>query len=112
MAATFLHTLFGWIPFLGRYFKPPEADTTPPLEDFPRAKVGIIGGGIGGCSAAYFLRELCGDNVEIHVFNDSEVVGGRCAVIEFEGDIYESGGAVIHTSKKHMVQFREKFGEN
>ena len=107
-----LRVLFGWIPIIGHYFRPqtPPAQITPP-KDFPSAKVAIIGGGIGGCSAAYFLNELCGDAVDIHVFNDDPVAGGRCAVIELEGNTYEAGGAVIHDSNKYLVGFREKFGE-
>lgn len=105
-----LDFLFGWIPFIGGYFRCSQvADNTPP-KDFPSAKVGIIGGGIGGCAAAFYIREMCGPSVDIHVFNDSEEVGGRCAVIEFDGNTYEAGASVIHTSNKHMVDLRKKLG--
>ena len=49
------------------------ADTTAPLEDFSRAKVGIIGGGIRGCLAAYLvLRELSGDTPATNTWSSSE----------------------------------------
>ena len=82
-----------------------------PPTDFPPAKIAIIGGGVGGCTAAYFTRELCGDSVDITVFNETEVVGGRCAVIEFDDNVYEAGASIIHTSNKYLVNFRKKFGK-
>ena len=103
-----LFRLLSWIPVVGRFFTPQNEDEETP-EPLPPAKIAIVGGGIGGCSAAYFLRKNGGDALDIHVFNEG-VVGGRCAVIDFEGNTYEAGGAVIHTSNKYLVDFREKFG--
>lgn len=100
--------LFGWIPVVGPLLatKPPKK---PPVY-VPPARVAIIGAGVGGCSAAYFLRELCGDGLDIHVFSDGKI-GGRTAVTNFCEHVYETGASVIHTSNKHMVDFREKFGK-
>ena len=98
------------LPLIGGYFAEEEKETIVPPTDFPPAKVAIIGGGVGGCTAAYFIREQCGSSVDISVFNDTEVVGGRCAVIEFDGNIYESGASIIHTSNKYLVDLRKKFG--
>lgn len=106
-----LHTLFGWIPLVNlllpstRRRKPP-----PPPHGFPRKRVAIIGAGVGGCSAAYFLRELGGDALDIHVFSNGKI-GGRTRVIEFCGHLYEAGASVIHSSNQYLVDFREQFGE-
>lgn len=35
----------------------------------------IIGGGIGGTSAAYFLRKHLAEQVQIELFNDGEIGG-------------------------------------
>ncbi len=99
----------GLIPIIGRFFAKRNEDKPP--EVLPPAKVAIIGGGIGGCSAAYFLNKNGGEALEIHLFNDG-VIGGRCAVIDFDGKTYEAGGSVIHTSNKYLVDFRKEFGMN
>lgn len=103
--------LFGWIPLLGLLFPAKRRRRVPPSPptDFPRARVAIIGAGVGGCSAAYYLRQLVGDSVEIHVYSNGKI-GGRTRVIEFGGHLYEAGASIIHTSNKHLVDFREEFG--
>ena len=105
--AEILRFCFGWIPFVGRLFH--HEDRIIPV-DLPPAKVAIIGGGIGGCSAAYFLRSIGGEALDIHLFTDG-VIGGRCAVIEVDGQMYESGGAIIHSSNKYLVDFRKEFSK-
>jgi protoporphyrinogen oxidase len=54
-----------------------------------------IAGGIGGASAAYFVRQLCGSDVGIHVF-ESQHVGGRLESMSFEGSEYELGGSMVY----------------
>ena len=105
--ADVISRLLGWIPIVGRFFTQQREDQPP--EVLPPAKVAIIGGGVGGCSAAYFLNKNGGEALDIHLFNDGEI-GGRCAVIDFDNKTYEAGGAVIHTSNKYLVDFREEFG--
>ncbi len=115
MFGVILRFLVSWIPFLGRLFpdstatKHQKLDQVTPL---PAARVAIVGAGVGGCSAAYFLRELGGENLDIHVWQRKGVpVGGRTAVVDFGGHLYESGGSVIHTSNKYLVDFAAKFGK-
>ena len=74
------------------------------------ARVAVVGAGVGGCSSAYFLRRLCGDQLELDVF-EKAVVGGRTDVIEYDGEKYESGGAVMHSSNKYLTDFAEQFGK-
>jgi len=71
-------------------------------------KVGIIGGGIGGASAGYFLsREIPG--ADITVFEIGEV-GGRLATVEVDGRRYESGGNIIHEANRYMVEYLDICG--
>ncbi|ESO83268.1 hypothetical protein LOTGIDRAFT_236715 [Lottia gigantea] len=72
-------------------------------------RIGIIGGGIGGTSTAYYLKSLFGDGCHIDLF-ESERVGGRLANINIDGYDYEAGGSIIHPKNKYMVEFAEKFG--
>ena len=82
------------------------------LSLLPAARVAVVGAGVGGCSAAYFLREHGGEKLDLHVFQKpGSAVGGRTAVIDFCGHTYESGGSILHTSNKYMVDFAQQFGE-
>lgn len=76
-------------------------------EEKPR--VGIVGAGIGGTSAAYFLRELFGDNVEIDIF-EKQHVGGRITPVTISGNNYNAGGTIIHPSNLYMVNFTDLLG--
>ncbi|KAJ7325049.1 hypothetical protein JRQ81_018069 [Phrynocephalus forsythii] len=75
----------------------------------PPAKIGVIGAGIGGTSAAYFLRQRFGKDVQIDVFEKGEV-GGRLATVSVEGKNYEAGGSVIHPLNLHMKHFVNMLG--
>ncbi|KAJ1091575.1 hypothetical protein NDU88_004694 [Pleurodeles waltl] len=75
----------------------------------PPTRIAIIGAGIGGTSAAYFVRQKFGNNVPIDVFEKGDV-GGRLATVEIEGNEYEAGGAVIHPLNLHMKKFVEELG--
>ncbi|XP_043844287.1 prenylcysteine oxidase 1 [Dromiciops gliroides] len=78
-------------PVLGELRAPPE-------------KIAVIGGGIGGTSASYYLRQKFGKEVKIHVF-ERRKVGGRLATLNVEGQDYEAGGSVIHPLNLHMKRF-------
>ncbi|KAG7159989.1 Prenylcysteine oxidase-like [Homarus americanus] len=77
-------------------------DTAPP-------KIAIIGGGIGGTSTAYFLKELFEDNAIIDLY-ESGAIGGRLATLPIAGYNYEVGGSIIHPKNQYMVDFTSKFG--
>ncbi|KAM9069742.1 prenylcysteine oxidase 1 isoform X1 [Sarcophilus harrisii] len=78
-------------PVLGELRAPPE-------------KLAVIGAGIGGTSASYYLRQKFGKDVKIHVFERGKV-GGRLATVNVEGQDYEAGGSVIHPLNLHMKRF-------
>ncbi|GFR83230.1 prenylcysteine oxidase [Elysia marginata] len=69
-------------------------------------RIGIIGGGIGGTSTAFFLRQLYGPKLTIDVF-EAQKVGGRTSLIRVNGEDYEAGGTIIH--KKNIIyEFQDK----
>lgn len=73
-------------------------------------KVAIIGGGIGGTSTAYFLRQLFGaGKVDIDIY-EARKIGGRLATVDVAGRNYETGGSIIHPRNKYMVSFVKSFG--
>lgn len=69
----------------------------------------IIGGGIGGASAADFLTQLFYGDIEIDLF-EKDKLGGRLANIEIGGDEYEAGGAWMRRTDVYMNYFRKKYG--
>ncbi len=73
------------------------------------AKVAIIGSGVAGSSAAYFLKREDPSH-EVHVFEQHEYVGGRVKDVFLSGDRFEAGAAIIHRANKHMMHFAQVGG--
>ncbi|KAG5272565.1 hypothetical protein AALO_G00166910 [Alosa alosa] len=84
--------------------------SAPELRDQPK-KIAIVGAGIGGTAAAYFLRQEFGESVKIDIFEPGKV-GGRLATENIAGDEYETGGSIIHPLNLHMKHFVDKLGLN
>ena len=105
--------LVAWMPCLGRFFPGhAECSTSKDERELPVARVAVIGAGVGGCLAANFLRELGGQNLEIHVWNrKGSHVGGRTATTEFAGHTYETGGSIMHSSNKYLADAAKKYGK-
>nr|CAD7586280.1 unnamed protein product [Timema genevievae] len=73
-------------------------------------KIAIIGGGIGGTSAAFFIHDLFGSNgAQIDLY-ESNRIGGRLAMIEVNNQKYEAGGSILHPRNKYMEDFVKLFG--
>lgn len=73
-------------------------------------KIGVIGGGIGGTGAAYFLRQLFGrDGIKVDLY-EQEAVGGRLATVNIDGLEYEIGGSVIHPKNHYVVELMKDLG--
>lgn len=70
----------------------------------------MVGAGIGGTAAAYYLRQEFGAGVKIDVFEPG-TVGGRLATVNIGNYEYETGGSVIHPLNLHMKEFIEKLGK-
>ena len=73
-------------------------------------RVAIIGAGIGGASAAHFARQILGPGAYIQVFERSSRVGGRLATINVDGNVFESGGSIIHPENFYMKTFVRDLG--
>lgn len=71
--------------------------------------IAIIGGGIGGTSCAYFLREILKDLVKIDIYEGNKVGGRLATAIMNDGNEYETGGSVIHSRNKYMSDFVSHF---
>ncbi|XP_033978669.1 prenylcysteine oxidase 1 [Trematomus bernacchii] len=82
--------------------------SAPELKIQPQ-KIAVVGAGIGGTAAAFYLRQEFGPGVKIDVF-EPDTVGGRLATVKFGDQDYETGGAVIHPLNLHMKHFIEKLG--
>ncbi|XP_042364849.1 prenylcysteine oxidase 1 isoform X2 [Plectropomus leopardus] len=82
--------------------------SAPELQDQPK-KIAVVGAGIGGTAAAFYLRQEFGDGVKIDVFEPG-AIGGRLATVKIGDYEYETGGSVIHPLNLHMKHFIEKLG--
>nr|XP_019937299.1 PREDICTED: prenylcysteine oxidase 1 [Paralichthys olivaceus] len=69
----------------------------------------VVGAGIGGTAAAFYLRQEFGASVKIDVFESSDV-GGPLATVKIGDHEYETGGLTIHPLNLHMKHFVEKLG--
>jgi len=108
---SFFLSILKAIPFLGSFFEE-DFESLYLIEEKPlktTRKIAIIGYGVGGSTAAYFLRELLGSSVELHVFGDGKV-GGRTGVVQFVGNKYEAGASIIHKKNRYMSGLSAKFG--
>ena len=74
----------------------------------PLYRVAVIGGGIGGTTAALFLREEFLDEVEIDLY-EKDKIGGRLAIAEIGGRFYESGEKWDESGTYVGVQMKTKF---
>ena len=59
--------------------------------------------GIGGASSGYFISQLL-PNAEITIYEKDDI-GGRLAIQEVNGRMYEYGGCIIHGENKLMVDY-------
>ena len=66
-------------------------------------KVAVIGAGIGGTSAAYFLSQRL-PGADVTVFEMGRV-GGRLDTLDIAGRRYEVGGSIVHSANKLMVDY-------
>ncbi|XP_076613399.1 prenylcysteine oxidase 1 [Chaetodon auriga] len=82
--------------------------SAPELQEQPQ-KIAVVGAGIGGAAAAFYLRQEFGVAVKIDVFEPGSV-GGRLATVKIGDYEYETGGSVIHPLNLHMKHFIEKLG--
>jgi prenylcysteine oxidase/farnesylcysteine lyase len=73
-------------------------------------QVCIVGSGMGGASAAFFLRNYSTAPLDIDIFEQNDKVGGRMAVVELAGDTFEAGASILHPKNLHAVNFVNLLG--
>jgi hypothetical protein len=62
-------------------------------------KIAIIGAGVSGMTAAYYLKKL--GYRDVTVFERRGDVGGKVLSYEYEGDIYDLGAIIIGDNKNY-----------
>jgi len=73
-------------------------------------RVAIIGAGIGGSSAAYFLKNSeIGEKTEVTLFERNHQVGGRISDIIIRGKRMETGASIFHLKNKFLCDFVSHF---
>jgi len=73
----------------------------------PDIKLGIVGAGIAGLTAAEVLKEKGFRNIT--VFERESFAGGKCRSIEYKGRMYELGAGVIAETDRTIQKLIKKF---
>jgi prenylcysteine oxidase/farnesylcysteine lyase len=72
--------------------------------------IAVVGGGIAGCSAAWFLRQALGEGAALTVYERDAQLGGRLATLDVGGTPVESGGTIIHETNRYLAGFVDHLG--
>ncbi|MCP5059914.1 MAG: FAD-dependent oxidoreductase [bacterium] len=78
------------------------------MTEFPT--VAVVGAGIAGSSAAWYLRQGLGEGAAITVYERDPLVGGRLATVDVGGTPVEAGGTIIHETNRNMAGFVDRLG--
>eukprot|EP00743_Colponemidia_sp_Colp-15_P001589 GILK01001735.1.p1 GENE.GILK01001735.1~~GILK01001735.1.p1 ORF type:complete len:490 (-),score=76.05 GILK01001735.1:728-2197(-) len=65
-------------------------------------RVAVVGAGVGGASAAQFVRDALGPEAELVVFERDERVGGRTTTSLVGDFTAEAGASIYHEKNKHF----------
>ncbi|CAL9683484.1 unnamed protein product [Knipowitschia caucasica] len=95
--------------FLGLWHSTRRSLASAPQFGNQPKKIAVVGAGIGGSAAAYYLRQEFGPGVQIDVFEPGEI-GGRLSTVRMGDHEYEVGGAIIHPLNLHMKHFVDTLG--
>jgi monoamine oxidase len=71
-------------------------------------KIAIVGGGVAGLTAAWFLKKAGYKNVT--VFEKSERIGGKCKSLTFQGRSFDLGANYITSSYTQIRRLARTFG--
>lgn len=71
-------------------------------------RIGIVGAGAAGLTAAEVLRDK--GYTDITVLEKSDQAGGKCCSFEYEGRFYEMGAGVIVENNHNVHKLAKKFG--
>ena len=73
-------------------------------------KVAIVGSGVGGSAAAYFLARASGGAADVRVFERDARVGGRARTVDVFGRRLDAGATAISSLNRYLVGFVAQFG--
>jgi prenylcysteine oxidase / farnesylcysteine lyase len=65
--------------------------------------IGIVGAGLAGCCAAYFVRNTFPDDTRIIVYERERDIGGRIRSVSFAGLPVELGATFIHSNNRTVA---------
>lgn len=77
---------------------------------FAQRRIGIIGGGPSGLSAAYFLKQKGHNNVTVLEKNGR--VGGKCFTVTYQGRSYEMGAIMSGPSYTEVKKLSAEFNQS
>lgn len=89
-----------------------ESATAAPSHPSSPTRVAVIGGGVGGGFAAYFLwqaSQLAEWDVEIDVY-DCGALGGRAQAVEYDGHTLEMGASMVYGGNRYISEHLDKLG--
>ncbi len=73
----------------------------------------IIGAGIGGCAAGYFLEDYFSNSsheLQIDIFEKSSQTGSQGSILKYHGFEYITGLDYIDINEKYMKKFSRLSG--
>lgn len=75
-----------------------------------KIRVAIIGSGVSGSAAAYFLHKSLREQVETVVFEKEDRIGGRIRSIKIGEEEWETGGSIIHSENQYLSTIVDELG--
>ncbi len=79
----------------------------PAYSSVQNQKIAIIGAGISGISAAYYLKKQGYENVTI--FEKENRLGGKILSREFDGPLYELGAVWVFKDYKEIIKLAQEY---
>ncbi|KAK9917016.1 hypothetical protein WJX75_010018 [Coccomyxa subellipsoidea] len=71
--------------------------------------VAIIGAGVGGSTAAWFLREQLGTSAHLDLYEQGET-GGRTQIFKQDDEVFEMGASIIHEENRYFRELADRMG--
>lgn len=75
-----------------------------------KLKIAILGAGISGLSAAWYLQKRYGDEIDITIFEANDRVGGWIYTRHVDGALFECGPRSLRATTKELLVLIEELG--
>lgn len=75
-----------------------------------KLKIAILGAGISGLSAAWYLQKRYGDEIEITIFEANDRVGGWIHTRVVDGAVFECGPRSLRATTEELADLIEELG--